>query len=860
MKKLILCAGLAMLFSLPATAQNRIPANKKTEKTQAGYSLTQKSFSTNLPKTEVTISAKKNPNAKAGEGAIVHLQLTYADSNSFLALWFYNETKVESRYDFDTKIDTVFKRGGEDLQKLYDEALFHFPENAGVTGGWGEKDTLLKIPAGTYDILSTDYDPRGYWEIRGYPDGVAGQGVLSNYEFRDNYIYTIQIQTGIGIDRAYLVDIPDFGAEIVKMITPRSAISLTANETVKTIIYSVGQNALTNATVYLQIDENTALSQPYTGTLPRIVGNDTITQDTVTFVNLNLSAEKTYKVKTWAMVNQYVSDTVKANVTHASADSRTIPWRDDFDMESTVWNIIDNNNDNYFWELFELSDGNVFASYWSNPGAVADDWMVTIRPLEFKADTNYHIAVSVQIKGSDYPETLAAYYGTSPDLSKMTLIDSITFTNSRMYLSRGFNFTVPEDSGYHIAIKAISAAGDAVYLDWVEVNYGNFEIAPDLAVTDGGWTGVYPSCELSDTVGVVVYVQNLGNDIAKNYTLSYKLNNGAWQTTTAQTQTIDPASSALIHIRNIVLSGADEYTLTVAVSSATKGNDTIKFNLSATDLAELPFNTEFSKPLQDINDWRGFNTVGGYDTWTRGYQGYPEFVYHPLWTNYAFNLAISEGVALTSRCIALETGKTYNFNMGYWGQSFPEYDTEERFFTKIYTSFDVRIGKANAPVKTFKTLASYNKVATHINADKNGDGEFDSIEANYVDIANINFSVDVEGDYVLAVVPTEFSFEPKIIEAAPYLGIRYINIKEGAAGIADLDKAINTLRIYPVPVRDVLNIDGTVKGIISIVDMNGKIVVKHAAVNGQMSLNVSNLPSGIYMLRNGNQSAKFIKK
>jgi hypothetical protein len=181
--------------------------------------------------------------------------------------------------------------------------------------------------------------------------------------------------------------------------------------------------------------------------------------------------------------------------------------------------------------------------------------------------------------------------------------------------------------------------------------------------------------------------------------------------------------------------------------------------------------------------------------------------------------------------------------MVYWAEQF---DT-----VGVYTSFNVLIGAVNdRSVESFDTLNKYNRVNTV---------PLIPGDLSDYDTASFEFSVDNSGDYVLSILPTEYSFVDEYFKS--YLGFRYINVERvWGSGIVLPVKAGNTLSIYPVPTSAVLTVDGVQKGVVSVIDMTGKTVIRRNANSTRMLLDVQALPNGVYMLYNGDRSAKFIKK
>ena len=75
------------------------------------------------------------------------------------------------------------------------------------------------------------------------------------------------------------------------------------------------------------------------------------------------------------------------------------------------------------------------------------------------------------------------------------------------------------------------------------------------------------------------------------------------------------------------------------------------------------------------------------------------------------------------------------------------------------------------------------------------------------------------------------------------------------------------LSVYPNPATDILQVNGfnnTDHGLISILDVSGRVVMQKCFENGFTTLNVSKLQSGAYILQlndgNSIQTARFLKQ
>ena len=85
--------------------------------------------------------------------------------------------------------------------------------------------------------------------------------------------------------------------------------------------------------------------------------------------------------------------------------------------------------------------------------------------------------------------------------------------------------------------------------------------------------------------------------------------------------------------------------------------------------------------------------------------------------------------------------------------------------------------------------------------------------------------------------------------------LRYLNFSDVPTDLQeDLSVQSQMLKVYPNPVGDILNIDlagmSEAKGTLSILNFEGKTVLSRQANNeGVLSLDISSLPTGIYLCR-----------
>jgi hypothetical protein len=101
-------------------------------------------------------------------------------------------------------------------------------------------------------------------------------------------------------------------------------------------------------------------------------------------------------------------------------------------------------------------------------------------------------------------------------------------------------------------------------------------------------------------------------------------------------------------------------------------------------------------------------------------------------------------------------------------------------------------------------------------------------------------------------------------------GLRYLNFQDLTTTIAMLEKQEGTMRLYPNPVADVLNIQQVNErnqvSTIEILTIDGRLVYKEKQKTHENAtqINVSGLPQGLYLCKIHNEkrteTTKFIKK
>jgi hypothetical protein len=137
------------------------------------------------------------------------------------------------------------------------------------------------------------------------------------------------------------------------------------------------------------------------------------------------------------------------------------------------------------------------------------------------------------------------------------------------------------------------------------------------------------------------------------------------------------------------------------------------------------------------------------------------------------------------------------------------------------------------------------------------------LTANYQDIVHIAYNVPegLEGNYTVIISDIHFIFEDETEINQDEIPV-IINVGEQEMGVETLQAT--SLQIYPNPATDIVTIDGIQAGeTVTITDLQGRIVGALRATplhNGGQTINVSGLPSGVYLVRVGNNVGKLVKE
>ena len=374
-----------------------------------------------------------------------------------------------------------------------------------------------------------------------------------------------------------------------------------------------------------------------------------------------------------------------------------------------------NGEDGWFWRLGRAEIG------YDSRGL--DDYFAIRRPLHLEKGPAY-VAFDYNAHSSKLPEALGLLYGTSTEPGSMTLVcdmDSITKRPTGTNYWRVDSIYIPQAGDYYFAFHAHSKPNKmGLYIDNVEIGQGSYSGLPDLEVK----SVLLPvsSCDLSDTVHVQVAVLNKGTDDIEQFRLDCYSNgipvaSQTFGSLPCRKDTVvrfdAPADFSIagsvyaVKVRGTVLEPGEADT----ANNTAVGRVEHFFPLPA------PFITHFA----DSNESARWLHPGNWEWTSAGITGTSA---HPL----------------VSRCIHLEKGKNYRYEMTYsagfifWG-------------LQLLEDFSILYGLSGTDMSTWDTIWKETEAYTEtVRQEK-------------------SFTCQQEGDYAFAIVSSGFIWIKEITVA-----------------------------------------------------------------------------------------------
>ena len=137
--------------------------------------------------------------------------------------------------------------------------------------------------------------------------------------------------------------------------------------------------------------------------------------------------------------------------------TETFGTQEDFNLYQTI----NANNDNYTWKWHDVLQ---CAQYETNPGAAADDWLVS-PPIHLQSDHVYTLSFKARNSLVYYNETIEAKWGTGNTVSALTqpIIGEATLSGAE-FQTFGKEITSDKDQTIYLGVHALSQAATAKIL------------------------------------------------------------------------------------------------------------------------------------------------------------------------------------------------------------------------------------------------------------------------------------------------------------------------------------------------------------------------------------------------------------
>ena len=207
-------------------------------------------------------------------------------------------------------------------------------------------------------------------------------------------------------------------------------------------------------------------------------------------------------------------------------------------------------------------------------------------------------------------------------------------------------------------------------------------------------------------------------------------------------------------------------------------------------------------------------------------------------------------------------GKTYANMNGYAGSAHANEDW------LISPNLSV-IGMYGRIIIAFDNATKFDGEPLRIMFSQNYDGQGDPNDFDWIDHTN-HFDWSA-GDYSWVSTEEEFVVDAGITDF--YFAFVYTSTDEAASsweitsvrvyGIEYLSVAENeavAINLYPNPANDVVSINTETDGMVEILDMAGRMVMNINVVEGENTINVADLESGVYFVRMNGSVVKFVKR
>lgn len=577
-------------------------------------------------------------------------------------------------------------------------------------------DTIsVEVDPGIYDYIVTNPTPGDKIYMPGGPGSYANDIQLSA-----GSSYTIIVQDIDGSENCTLQIEASVDLALTELIVPESSETLGKEETIKITVRNKGSQPVNSFKAMYSVNGILATTET--------INTPLASQEEWSYIfsqKANLSATGLYEIKAWIEIeNDAVSsnNSLSAQVDHQGP--RQLPFTCNFNQldQWYQWETIDNNKDNVSWNYYigRDADDNIsgFARMEYNRTDIQipmDDYLILKNPVSMKSGPN-NISFRYNAGGTEQTEKLRILYGLTSDFKKMDILDTLEFTEKEKWGYYSREIKMESDGNYFFALHACSAPYTShINIDDFKLEADTYKGTPDLDLSKI----LHPvsGCGL-DKILLGVVASNHGDADIQEFTLTCKLNGNKVLEETFNKNPLPKESTDTFYFSSLAnLEKTDtlydiviEGTVSPDTDSNTEtniNNNTASSKIINYTPAELPFSTDFTNTGKTI-EWNG-------DGWR--YEADYERAYQSI-----------DNLPLLSRCMSLETGREYNFQL--------EYKAGYEFINLYTEDFDILYGISGTPISGWRILKRFEKCYTR---------------KNYV-FFDTTFSVEQAGDYSFAII------------------------------------------------------------------------------------------------------------
>ncbi len=513
----------------------------------------------------------------------------------------------------------------------------------------------------------------------------------------------------------------------------------------------------------------------------------------------------------------------------------SFPYSENFnDTTANCWIANDVNDDGITWSLMESTYGyNNSICIGIRYADSADDWLMS-PPIATSG--SYTVSWKARIRSTSYPETYQVLWYDGTNTTQL-FQESLTSTT---YVDRSANFSVPTNTTGRIVFRYISNDMYYLYLDNIVI--AEYSVPTQYTITAASNNNAWGTVSGGGTY-------NAGATATLTATAANGYHFVQWQDgNTSNPRTVTVNGNAT-YTATFEANPPVQYTITATSNNnawgTVSGGGTYNAGATATLTATAANGYHFVQ-WQDGNTANPRTvTVNGNATYTATFEANPPVQYTiTVASNNNTWGTVSGGGTYNAGATATLTATAAN---GYHFVQWQDGNTSNpRTITVNGNATYTATFEANPPVQYTITVASNNNAWGTVS----GGGTYNAG-------ATATLTATAANGYHFVQWQDGNTSNPRTVTVngnATYTAFFEIDENQG---VDDIDKT--EFLVYPSPATATLNIVVDVCGEAVILDVTGRTTLSSSVVPGANTIDVSNLPNGVYFIKIGNSHASFIK-